>query len=323
MGKTAEKNDDPDVIETEEVILDIEPQNEDDPVELDTEDNGEEVLDEIEIVRENDTLSLKQQSLDGIIQKRVKKLNIKVDKATQQASDAATEAGLLRERNKILELAIEQQKEKALSKPKAPPNPDDFDLGYEDPAYRNEQQAFNQGQISAEVERQVAKVTQTFMHSNKTDAVSKELETKQNGHYQKALKLGAKDYNEVEDAAIEILGQEVTNQLISNFDDSPTMLYYLGKNPVEAERLSNLIKTNPIKGVAEIGRLQVELKVKTKKTTDAPEPDEELTGGKGSSSENALKQLAKLRQKAAAGDPQGMNNIRKFKKSLKEKGITL
>tara|TARA_R110000782_G_C14819205_1_gene413830 strand:+ start:31564 stop:32529 length:966 start_codon:yes stop_codon:yes gene_type:complete len=321
MGKTAEKNDDADVIETEEVILDVEPQEED-PVELDTEDTGEEVSDEIEIVRENDTLSLKQQSLDGIIQKRVKKLNIKVDKATQQATDATTEAGLLREKNKILELAIEQQREAAV-KPKAAPDPDDFDLGYEDPAYRNEQRKHTQAEISAEVQRQVAGVTKGFMQSNQADAVSKDLVKKQTGHYQNALKLGAKDYNEVEDAAIEILGQDVTNQLISNFDDSPTMLYYLGKNPAEAERLSNLIKTNPIKGVAEIGRLQVELKVKPKKTTDAPEPDEEIIGGKASSSENALKQLAKLRQKAASGDPEGMNNIRKYKKSLKDKGITL
>ncbi len=325
MGNEAEKKDELEEVTEEQIDIEGEAPEQDETIlateEIATDDDAE-PDEEIEIIREG-TLSLKQQSLDGIIQKRVKKLNIKVDKATQQASEAETETALLRERNKILELAIEQQKSAQLNKPTVAPNPDDFDLGFEDPAFQKKQSEHNQAQIEAEVQRQVAGVTTNFVNNNAANEKNAELERKQIKHYERAGKIGAKDYSDTEDVAIEVLGNEITNQIISNFDDSPVMLYYLGKNRAEAERITNLIKTNPIKGVAEIGRLQAELKIKPKRTSDTPEPDEEIVGGKASSSENALKQLAKLRKAAGDGVPGAMDKIRAYKKELKAKGITL
>ena len=80
-----------------------------------------------------------------------------------------------------------------------------------------------------------------------------------------------------------ILGKETVNQLIGQASNSPLILYHLGKNPEKAQRIAELVKTNPIKGVMELGALAANLKATKVKRNQAPNPDDVLEGAKSPS----------------------------------------
>lgn len=223
---------------------------------------------EIEIVNSNDDGSQPVDSNLGI-RKRINKLNTKVEVAKEEASAVSSELAIERQKNELLQLALEQQK----AKPEAvkPPDPMDFDDGASDAKYITSLNQYNQSFIQAELQKHVA--------ANKpAPQVDHELERLQKAHYDRAEKLGVTDYDEVEDKAIDILGNDIVNQFIKASPDSQTVLYYLGKNPGKAEEIAKLIKSEPIKGVLKLGALGAGLKVQTKARKSAPDPDNELEG---------------------------------------------
>ena len=71
----------------------------------------------------------------------------------------------------------------------------------------------------------------------------------------------------------------MVNQIIGASDKSPELLYHLGKNPAKAEALAEMIRTNPVKGVLQIGALEARLIARPKAHRNAPDPDESLAGG--------------------------------------------
>jgi hypothetical protein len=270
---------------------------------------------EVEIVREGTQPQFTQQQLNDTVSKRVKRLNRKVDEINDASNTANTELAIANEKNKILEIALQQAK--SVKAAPNPPKADDFDGGTNDPEFIKKQDEYHHSIITSEVARQVSEATINTASTTDINAKSQELQRKQLKHYERANEIGAKDYATTEDKALEILGNEVANHMIDNFDDSHILLYYLGKNPVEAEHLSDLLKSNPIKGVAEIGRLSSELKIKPK-TNIAPDPDEEIQGGAPTASEHTQNQLEKLRDQAAKSGKSGdMKKIIDFKKKHK------
>lgn len=63
-------------------------------------------------------------------------------------------------------------------------------------------------------------------------------------------------------------------------DKGPEILYFLGKNPSEAQRISSL---TPVQAALEIGRLEAKLSLPQPRTvTKAPPPINPLSGGSGS-----------------------------------------
>jgi len=267
---------------------------------------------EFEIVREGTQPQFTQQQLDNVVGKRVKRLNGKVEKSTEATELANTELALERDKNKILEIALEQARQ-GKSNAITAPNPDDFDEGYNDPGFIKKQSEFNNEFIKRSVAEQVAEATKTTTANADVISKSKTLESKQLKHYERAAKIGAKDYEATEDKALDILGSEVANHVIDNFDDSHILLYYMGKNPAEAERISNLLKSNPIRGVAELGRLSSELKIKPKSKV-APNPDEEINGESVANDSAIERRLNKLREEARGGD---MKKLIEFKRKHK------
>lgn len=278
MGLEAEiDTDDEDIetVETEEVeeTDEAEAQAEatDDTQEAESEENQEET-EEIEIVRDGDTQPEKGNEIG--IRKRINKLNAKIDAAKSEADTANTELEVEREKRKLLELRL-QQVEGGAGEP-AEPKVEDFEDGYGDPEYQKKLREYNNHLISKRLADESKKSAEATQQQQRQEATSANLEAKQVAHYERAAKLGVKDYEATEDKAIEALGKDAVNHLIDNFEDTHVLLYYLGKNPAEAEKLSNLLKENPIKGVAEIGRLQSTIKVKPKRRKPAASPDEDL-----------------------------------------------
>jgi hypothetical protein len=283
---------------------------------------GDEAAEEFELVRETGDSQPQKQSHFGI-RKRINKLNARNAEANERTEVANQENAVLAEKNKILEIALQQAREN--NTVSSPPNPSDFEDGTSDPKFQEKQNVYNQEVIQREVNKQVQASSKTVSDNDNLGLKAHELEKKQLKHYERAVEIGAKDYSETEDKAIEILGNENVNHIIDNFPDSQFLLYYLGKNPQEAERISLLIRDRPIQGVAEIGRLSSELKVKTK-TVTTPNPDVEIEGGEpgGNANSTLLKQLDKLRDNAGKNPTQAnMKKIMDFRKKLQEKGIKL
>jgi len=250
---------------------------------------------EFEVVREaGESQPPKQQQHFGI-RKRINKLNARVETARQQTTEANTENALLYEKNKILEIALQQAREAQPTVKQ--PDPSNFDEGYADPKYQEQQNLYQQTVIQSEVAKQVAESTKSFTQSTDQSSKSRDLERKQLKHYERAAEIGAKDYAAVEDKAIEVLGNETVNHLINTFDDSQVLLYYLGKNPHEAERIAGLINSNPILGIAEIGTLRSELRIKPKNKI-TPNPDKPLPGGSPAGLKNSDAVADKLLDKA-------------------------
>lgn len=228
---------------------------------------------EFEISLEGDDGSHPEQDENRGIRKRINKLNRKVEAANEGKEAVSAELEIERERNRLLQLALDQQQGKTVKDANAPPDPNDYDDGITDPAYIK---AFQDHLAAGVLEKAQAAQTQTRAQVEEQS----KLESRQVDHYKRADALKVKDYDETEDKAIEVLGQDVVNQLIANTDKSPELLYYLGKNPGKAQEMADLVKTNPVKGVFELGRLGARLSARPKsRTKPAPAPEGDLRGG--------------------------------------------
>lgn len=244
---------------------------------------------ESEIVLTGDAGSQPDNEHRGI-RKRINKLNSKVEAAQDGQSQATAALEVERERNKLLQLALEQREQADV---KGPPDPDDFDDGVADPKYIAAAHAHIKEGVIAEIKQSQPKGPQPERKS------TPDLEDKQVKHYQRADKLKVKDYDATEDKAIEILGQDIVKQVMAATDKSAEILYYLGKNPDKAESIKELIATNPVQGVFEIGALSRGLEVRPKaQSKPAPDPDTELEGGSSPKSNDYEKKLDELREKA-------------------------
>lgn len=239
------------------------------------------------------------------VTKRISKLNAKVDSAQQGEERASNELLLANERNRLLQIQLEQRNE-TQSQP-VMPNVDDFDGGVHDPEYVKKIQEYQDSRVQNEITRQVQEATKQTVQTGRQTVQSQELERKQVKHYQRANEIGTKDYAEVEDEAIAILGNGTVNQIINNFDDSHVLLYYLGKNPDKAQAIADKIQTNPIQGVAELGALRSQLKIKPK-TKITPNPDTPLSGGSPNKTNDSDAQAMKLLERAEkTGSPADLN----------------
>ena len=218
----------------------------------------------------------KQQAKTDWIQKRVARANRKVEKVSEEAEAAKNELELLRQKNKLLELAVQQRTQQP--KPDAAPNPDDFDGGEYDPEYKKAHESYLIKKAEEAAHQRYQESQNNTLQQQQEAAKRQELEQKQRGHYERALTLEVKDYDVAEDKVMEILGEDNVNHIIANFEeDSHALVYHLGKNEKEARRLADLIQTNPIRGAAEIGRLSESLKLKPSKSF-SPSPVDPLEG---------------------------------------------
>jgi len=248
--------------------------------------------DGVEVVRLETDGSQPTVKKHGNFHNRIARLSNKIEAQADKANEATEKLRQSEELNKTLQLRIDQ-----IDELKAP-NPDDFG---DTAAFTVAQNEYTQSQIVSEVKKATAN---TLAVQNNTPAKGNEwLKT----HYDAADKLGAGDYLEVEDQAIDIIGTEAASFIIEASDQAHVILYYLGKNPKEAENIAYLAKTNPGKATLQIGRLEAELKVKPKAINEpTPDPDDELKGGSpaaGTDTKNskAEKQIDAMRQQVSDG----------------------
>lgn len=143
------------------------------------------------------------------------------------------------------------------------------------------------------------------------DTVSQQLSTQQDGHRvaaqeQKrddALKTYAtnaaamkvSDFNEAQDKAFELLGEEFMHLLIENLpDDAPKLAYWFSKNPADAVQYRDDYKTNPGGTTFKLGKLAGKLTIKPKRS-EAANPETKVEGaGLGGSETDWQTKLDKI-----------------------------
>lgn len=180
---------------------------------------------------------------------------------------AATDLATLKQKNELLQLALDQ-------KPAAgPPDPNDFDDGAKDTKYVEALHEYNRGFFKSEMEQHTA------AQPPPAPGPDRALERAQTAHYEAAEKMKVRDYPEMEAKVTAIFGQAYVDQIIKDVDNAHNVLYFLGKNPDEADDIADLLSTpgSQVKAVAKLGALSARAHLKVKRNT-APDPDDELEG---------------------------------------------
>ncbi len=243
----------------------------------DSEGDGQEEETEDQIVLEGETPP-QQVPLPSFL-KRVGKLTGQVQQAKGETVELQKENEFLKEENRIYKLAHDQKQ--SAPKPVEIPNPDDFDEGVGDPGYVTKINEYNQSKITEGIQQGIAEVNKSHSVSTVANKSLDQLKKKVHDHYDNAAKLKVKDYEETEDKAIAIFGEDHFKSLISFLPGrSHIAAYYFGKNPTKAQKFQDMFEADPGRALIEIGGLLEKVKVKSVKSNDLPDPDEEVDGGK-------------------------------------------
>lgn len=268
----------------------------------------EAVAEEVEIVVEGEEKPASKSQRPNGFKKRIDKLNSKVDTANTATDKATRRAEMLEEENKLLRLQAQ-----AVS-PASRPDEDDFDTRKE---YLAALDGYDSARIAKATQEQVAKVVQQTQTQTTQVNHDAKLEESLNEHYARADTLKMKGYEELEDKAIDILGNDLSKVIMANTDKSHLIMAHLGANPAKAEELVNLVKVNPVKALVKAVEIGNSLSVKPK--TSPPDPETKLESGAAVS--DWQKRIDAARDKAAAsGD---MKPLIALKKQAKDAGVKI
>jgi len=213
----------------------------------------------------------------GWVEDRFQRYSRKLQEVKQKLTQEQEVARQKDEEIKLLRLALEK---KDVPKDTGPPNPDEFDGGLYDPEYQKSLLNYNQRFIQSETQRHTAEALKQARAEETQRQKTEEAKSRQIEHWRQAGKLKVKDYEKAEDAAIEILGEDVFAESVRFLDPEDTTLlwYHLGKNPGVAKGLASRIHSNPVSATVEMGRILERVKNTGKTTNPPPPPDEELEG---------------------------------------------
>lgn len=267
---------------------------------------------------EGDTLSPEEvHRINKAVQKRQKRSDRKAAKGIEAAAQVKEDLKIAQDRNRLYELALEQQK---VTKQEAAayPNPDDFDNGAMDEKFREATRQYHETQTKAMVQEEVQRATAGISAAQNEEAKATAFKQRNTEHIRSSIALDTADYDETEDAVIEILGQENVDHVINSTPDAHLVLYYMGKNPHEAEKIRDLIETDPLKAAVHIGRLEAAAKGSPiAKAKPTPDPDNEIEGGSpsaGKSNRYDREEKAALEKAEVTGSMDDLIALRKKKR---------
>lgn len=149
-------------------------------------------------------------------------------------------------------------------------------------------------------------------------AVSGQLNQQQNGHRiaaqqqqqnealttyaNNAAKLKVSNFNEVQDKAFDVLGDDFAKLIAEQLpEDAPKLMYHFGRNPQEAIRIREEYETNPGRTTFSLGKLAANLVVKKRQSKAASPEAKPENGSVGGMIDSLDKQMAKLDKDLEAG----------------------
>ena len=293
-------------IETEDEVID--------EIIVDDETEHKEVdaaaSEEVEIIVEGEEEPASKAKSNGF-KKRIDKLNGKINEANTQTDEAIRRANALEEENRLLRLNAQQ------GKPATEPLEDDFDT---DAEYRTARKAWDDERITTIATQKAKEIVQASQSQTTQVNTNRDLEDSISKHCERAESLKMPNYYELEDKAIDTLGNDFAKMIMAKTKKSHLIMGHLGANIGKAEELSRLLKTDPVGALIQAVEIGESLSTRPKHSTPL-DPETKIEPGEASSSEQNQKKLDKLRDEAAkTGD---MTKLIAFKKQAKESGVTL
>ncbi len=232
-------------------------------------ENTEEVIEEsVEIVLEGEEQPSSQVPYG--LQKRFHKLTEKV----QTADAGKTEA------ERRLEIANAEIELLKMGKSDKRPEVDDFES---DAEFKAAEEDWLNERIEVAAEKSAAALIRQNHESSVAQNHDERLKGQITKHYERAEALKMPNYEELEDKAIEALGNDFAKQIMANSTQSEFILGHLGANPAKAEALKQLAITNPLKAYTDALELGGKLSRKSN-IKPAPDPETEVNGGMVSAS---------------------------------------
>lgn len=227
-----------------------------------------ETIEELEIVLEGEEQPPSKQVPHGLL-KRFNKLNGKIDAATTEADDAKRRAQMLEEENKLLRLQAQQ------AKPVTRPDEDDFDTRKEYLAALDEYEDKRIEEKARTIAAQTLQETSAQTHTVNQD---EKLKGKISEHYERASALKMKNFEELEDKAIDILGPDFSKIIMANTAKSHLIMGYLGANAGKAQELAEMLKSDPVGALVKAVEIGTTLSTRSKGTAP-PDPETKLKSG--------------------------------------------
>lgn len=204
-------------------------------------------------------------------QRRINRLNAKVDAASSEVEAERSRREAAEQENKLLRMRMQGQ----VAKPKA----EDFDT---DAEYEAARERYENDRIAELAAKKAEEQVQQYLEKNQSQTTQqsqqREFERMSSAHDARAAALKVPDYDDVEDAAIDSLGDDLSRTIVSKIPNSEMLMYYLGKNRAKAEEFRSLATSDPLACVLELGGLARQLSVRPKRRT-APDPETKVEGG--------------------------------------------
>lgn len=154
-------------------------------------------------------------------------------------------------------------------------------------------------------------------------ATTQQAESRIAQHYERANKLNVLDYEQAEDATIQVLGAEFVQSIQATIPDSEKVLYFLGKNPEKLHYFHNLFASEPGRATFELGQMSTKLTLVPKRKTP-PDPDIPIKGGGGhAGNPKYQKYLKELQGVYGSGKPGALQAARDIRKRAMAEGVEL
>lgn len=251
--------------------------------------------------QEADKAEANKKSAQQRVSTRIRKLNHEKGQSDLDKQELQDRLNTANQRNEILQLAVNQNG--ADQKP-VEPSPDDFEDGVQDPKYVKKFQEYLRDQNKEEIAKEVAKQTKTSQDVTSNNINQRDWTRKQKEHYLKAVDEGNDDYEEKEDALIEIIGKKGVEGIIRGCDDAHKIIYRLGADEKLAYDLCDALESNDqVLAVRLLERASGHSFKNKPKTKPTPDPDTQLPGGSpGAATGFEAKRLKMLEKAQKTGD---------------------
>ena len=214
----------------------------------------------------------------------------------QKVEDQRKSAEALKAENELLRMQLAQRSPGS----KGPTMPTLESVDYDEAKFREQSEAY-QRHIAAEEARRIAReMYADSQQQQRLQSREAELDAALSKHYERARKLGVDDFDAAENKVIELFGSDAAKEIIGAVDESHTLVYWLGKNPDKAYQYAQTIRTNPVKGILELGKLAAKIKLQPK-PKEPISPDEPLTGSGGGAAAAYERKLADMVKRVQQG----------------------
>jgi len=214
--------------------------------------------------------------VNDVVQRRLARNNRSHKKRDDEAAELEAKNAVLEEQNALLHQIASQKQTAELPKR---PIASDYSEGEDDSRFLADDGAYIRGVFQEEIQKSNAQQVDRDESTQQSLANKRRFDSNLKVYAEQSAQIKVSDFEVKEDAAVETFGQDGVDQIINLADNKALVVYYLGANPVVAQKLVGLMRTDPDRAFREL--LKIDNRVMSGKKAPsqrAPDPDEERPG---------------------------------------------